>query len=99
MKEAVHEQLDDSKRQQLMDWACPDDTGPEESYEAALRQKQPSTGRWFLESDIFEKWLGTKNTLLWLHGIRKLAYNITLLTMVLIFIQLAAARQFSRVFC
>ncbi|KAA6408778.1 MAG: hypothetical protein FRX48_07121 [Lasallia pustulata] len=69
VKEAVHEQLDDSKRQQLMDWACPDDTGPEESYEAALRQKQPSTGRWFLESDIFKKWLGTKNTLLWLHGI------------------------------
>lgn len=82
VKGAILEQLDDSKRQQLMDWACPEDTGSEESYEAALRLKQPMTGKWFLESHVFRQWLETKNTLLWLHGIRELFHTVALPLMV-----------------
>lgn len=76
VKEAVHEQLDDSKRQQLLEWVCPEDTGSDEAYEAALRLKQHSTGKWFLESSIFEQWFEAKSTLLWLRGIRGLFLSL-----------------------
>jgi hypothetical protein len=36
------------------------------------RQAHPGTGSWFLQGQVFGKWLLAKGGLVWLYGIRKL---------------------------
>jgi uncharacterized protein YukE len=42
---------------------------PSINYELAKKKREPSTGRWFLESDDFKSWIQRTRTFAWLHGI------------------------------
>lgn len=55
------------------------------------------TGKWLLESDVFDDWRSRTISHLWYHGIRKLFTNDAIKRLLMDFaIQLALARQYSR---
>lgn len=65
-------QADNEKEKRLMKWLHPEEADPDQNYEAALLSRQPLTGKWFLDSDIFTNWCeAEKSSFLWLHAIRK----------------------------
>ncbi|MCJ1456462.1 hypothetical protein MMC28_006823 [Mycoblastus sanguinarius] len=69
IKDSAEAQLEAARTQSLYQWLCPDNTNPEESFEAALQLRYHDTGQWFLDSDAFKSWLESSNSLFWLHGI------------------------------
>lgn len=44
---------------------------PSSNHNAAVKNRQPSTGEWFTQSKEFADWKIGKSSLIWLHGIRK----------------------------
>lgn len=65
-------QADHEKEKRLLNWLRPEEVDPNQNYEAALLSRQPLTGKWFLDSDIFKTWFeAEKPSFLWLHAIRK----------------------------
>jgi hypothetical protein len=44
---------------------------PEKWQRTNLALRQPGTGIWFTDGDDFRTWLSTKNSKLWIYGIRK----------------------------
>lgn len=63
--------LSQEKSRELMPWLSPDDIDPDEDYETALQVRHFATGRWFLESPVFQKFLEGGSGLFWLYGSRK----------------------------
>jgi hypothetical protein len=45
-------------------------TDPSVNHHAACEKHQPTTGEWLIKRADFEEWKWTRNSLLWLHGIR-----------------------------
>jgi hypothetical protein len=42
---------------------------PSSNHESAKKKREPTTGRWFIESDDFKSWIQRTRTFAWLHGI------------------------------
>ena len=42
---------------------------PSTNYNKALKERNPKTGSWFIESSIYADWKATRGSFLWLHGI------------------------------
>ena len=72
LMDSATSKADQEKKKRLLEWLRPEEVDPDQNYEAALLSRQPSTGQWFLKSDIFNAWLeAKKSSFLWLHSIRK----------------------------
>ena len=50
-----------------MQWL--DAPDPSTNYNKALKDRNPKTGSWFIESSIYADWKATRGSFLWLHGI------------------------------
>ena len=57
----------DEKLEAIRRWLCAPD--PSENYHKALKQQQPGTGEWFLDSKEFSNWKSEPASFLWLYGI------------------------------
>lgn len=58
-----------ARREKLLSWICIN-TDPSATHNNTLSTREPETGLWFLESDVFQDWI--KHTkFVWLYGIRK----------------------------
>lgn len=57
----------DTKLEKIREWLSPPD--PSVNYQNALRQRQPHTGQWFLDSDRYSKWKTEDGSTIWLWGI------------------------------
>ena len=56
-----------SEHLKIIEWlAAPD---PSTNYNRALRDRNPKTGLWFIESSAFAEWKTTPGSLIWLYGI------------------------------
>ena len=61
------EDLDPTESDKMfLQWLSP--LSPSEKYVTALSKRQAKTGEWFLNSDSFRDWKGSKKRFLWLHG-------------------------------
>jgi len=60
-----------TQNQQTVRWLSAPD--PSCNYYAAREKHQPSTGEWLTTSRDLSDWKANPSSLLWLHGIRKLA--------------------------
>jgi ankyrin repeat domain-containing protein 50 len=58
----------DKDRDKIISWIS--NTDPSTNYLAACKKRQLTTGEWFLKGASMDEWKTTKNSLLWLHGIR-----------------------------
>lgn len=55
------------RHQKICQWLTAPD--PSFNYNGALKNRHVNTGGWFLETDIYLKWLSESGSLLWLYGI------------------------------
>ena len=56
--------------QKIYRWlAAPD---PSSNHNTACKRHQPTTGGWFIDSDLFKDWKSASGSFIWLHGIRKI---------------------------
>ncbi|KAI9164157.1 Vegetative incompatibility protein [Paramyrothecium foliicola] len=53
----------------LKSWLNLDIVSTQANFEEAMRLRQEGTGSWFLEHDVYQKWLSTENSLFWVYGI------------------------------
>lgn len=60
-------QRSDAKQAQIFQWLTAPD--PSLKYQEALKQRQPNTGRWFVDSEMFQAWKAEPISPLWLYGI------------------------------
>ena len=65
--DAVHDQAEQQKHQEIIDYIAPYDFSAKHSN--ILSRRQPGTGQWFLESPKFKSWVKDKDTILWCQGI------------------------------
>lgn len=70
IKLALLEKTNVEENATVRGWLLPDDIDPETDFEAALMTRHSLTGQWFLDSDTFCNWLGSRNGLFWVYGIR-----------------------------
>ncbi|CAI6339356.1 unnamed protein product [Periconia digitata] len=57
----------DDELERIRRWLSAPD--PSSNYQRALKQRQESTGLWFLENDQYVEWKTTAASFVWLHGI------------------------------
>ena len=57
----------DQKQKEILNWLKCND--PSINHESACNKREPTTGNWFLEGEIFHRMDGRKYASLWLHGI------------------------------
>jgi Cdc6-like AAA superfamily ATPase len=58
---------EDKEQKAILDWLTPLEFSPQQN--DVLKQRQPGTGQWLLESEVFKKWVETKNQTLFCPGI------------------------------
>jgi hypothetical protein len=58
----------DEYRERILRWLST--TDPSSNYHAACKKRQPATGQWLIKRPEIQEWKRTRNSLLWLHGIR-----------------------------
>ena len=75
--ETLADQIADAAKQQailrhrkIIRWLST--TDPSLNFYAALKKREPTTGRWPIGHEDFQKWKGKHGSLLWVTGIRKL---------------------------
>jgi len=56
----------DVQRRAILDWLSPPDHASVQDYASAKRE--PDTGTWFVDGNMFETWMYQKGSRLWLHG-------------------------------
>lgn len=56
-----------SEHLKIIEWL--DGPDPSTNYNKALKDRTPSTGLWFIESNEYADWIVAPRSLLWLHGI------------------------------
>jgi NACHT domain len=66
IQDTVHTHVQHANRKEILKWL--NRTDPATNHNAACKKKHDETGKWFLESREFSKWL-LPNRSLWLHGI------------------------------
>jgi len=59
----------DQERQNIYRWLNPPD--PYENHVANRKKSQPKTGTWLLRGKMYEKWLQSEKSFLWIYGIRE----------------------------
>ena len=59
----------DKHRNKIICWLY--STDPSSNHNAARKKRQSSTGEWFIKGASMEEWKSTRNSILWLHGIRQ----------------------------
>jgi len=59
----------DEYRDKIIRWLSY--TDPSSNHLAACKKHQPTTGEWFIKGANMKEWKGTRNSLLWLYGIRQ----------------------------
>jgi ankyrin repeat domain-containing protein 50 len=69
-KQFVVSSLDQRKRR-VEEWLAAQDPFP--NHVAARKKRQPLTGDWFLQGELYKSWISTPRSFLWLYGIRKLS--------------------------
>ena len=62
----------DQLRQAINTWIEGPD--PYSNHAANRKKRQPYTGDWLLTGKVYENWLTSPNSVLWLYGIRE--YNL-----------------------
>jgi serine/threonine protein kinase len=60
-------QQEDQKRQTVLDWITPVDYAPQQN--DFITQREAGTGKWLLDSTVYQNWLETDKQTLFLHGI------------------------------
>jgi len=70
----VSTRADYEYRNQIMHWLSTGD--PSSNHLAARKKHQPSTGNWLFAGTDFAMWKKSRNSLLWLYGIRKIPSNV-----------------------
>jgi len=60
----------DSDRDRIIQWLSTS-SDPSFNHEKACQKHEPATGEWMFRSTEYKQWRTTRNSLLWLHGIRK----------------------------
>jgi ankyrin repeat domain-containing protein 50 len=60
----------DQRCRRVKGWLAAPDPFP--NHATARKKWQPLTGEWFLRSELYESWMSTPRSFLWLYGIRKL---------------------------
>ncbi|TGZ81503.1 hypothetical protein EX30DRAFT_319098, partial [Ascodesmis nigricans] len=75
MKTAQQQTEEDKKRLQrekkfrdVISWIAPAGVDPAINQNAALKLKEPGTGKWLTTSDTFNTWSGKQHSFLWLYG-------------------------------
>ena len=61
---------------------------PSRTHNGLLEEQHTGTGKWFLESDEFVKWLETPESNLWIEGMRTQDYAISMTPRLFILFQL-----------
>ena len=61
----LHDTASDDQR--IIEWL--DGPDPSANYNRALKDRNPKTGSWFIESSAFADWKARRGSLIWLHGI------------------------------
>jgi hypothetical protein len=59
----------DQRRRSIRDWLAAPDPFP--NHAAARKKRQPLTGDWFLNGEMYGSWRSSPRSFLWLYGIRK----------------------------
>lgn len=60
----------DENRDKIIRWlACAD---PSLNHHVARKKHEPTTGDWLIKDNRYGKWKAASNSVLWLHGIRKM---------------------------
>jgi len=65
--DACHNPTRDARLSKICQWLSAPD--PSINYQKALKQRQPNTGLWFLESESYASWTTDAASRLWLYGI------------------------------
>jgi hypothetical protein len=53
-----------------------DGPNPSVTHNHLLAEHHHGTGQWFLELDVFKKWLETSASILWIKGMRMCQYHL-----------------------
>jgi len=61
----------DERRRMINQWLSAPD--PSVNHNAACKKRQPTTGTWFVDGDVFNNWKMGQCSFVWLHGIREFA--------------------------
>lgn len=67
-RQFVASSLDERKRR-VRDWLAAPDPFP--NHLVARKKRQPMTGNWFLEGEVYGTWVFSPKSFLWLYGIRE----------------------------
>ncbi|OBT50693.1 hypothetical protein VE04_09070 [Pseudogymnoascus sp. 24MN13] len=59
--------MKDTKLVEIRRWLSTPD--PSINYQKAIKLRQPNTGLWLLESEVYSKWKGNGSSFVWLYGI------------------------------
>jgi hypothetical protein len=54
------------ERLEILQWLAPSDQW--HAHTAAVESREPDTGLWFLDGDLFKQWLEEPASLLWIYG-------------------------------
>jgi hypothetical protein len=54
--------------QQIHRWLSAPD--PSSNHNDACKMRQPTTGTWFINGEVFKRWKSDLNSFIWLYGIR-----------------------------
>jgi hypothetical protein len=54
------------ERLQILQWLAPSDQW--QVHAASVKNREPNTGLWFLDGDVFKQWLEEPASLLWIYG-------------------------------
>ena len=57
--------------QRIAAWLAASD--PFSIHDVAIKKRHKNTGQWFINTNEFQSWKDTPESLLWVHGIRKLS--------------------------
>lgn len=69
--EVSRKHVANNEASELKNWLGLKEVSSRRSFEDALNLRHNGTGNWFLKEPVYQKWLLTKNSLLWVYGIRE----------------------------
>ena len=64
----------EAQQEKIYEWLSPPD--PFSNHNTARQRHEPLMGHWFINGKEFEEWRSRPNSIIWLHGIRKLGLNL-----------------------
>jgi ankyrin repeat domain-containing protein 50 len=69
IKYQLEAQKTDGDRVAIIYWLST--TDPSVNFHASCKKCQPETGKWVVDRGDFNEWRVSRNSFLWIHGIRK----------------------------